>query len=194
MRYLFLCFLGWSLTSCSGSGSSGDALFADGKFSEAIEAYTQELELSGNDENIKYNRSRAYEENGQYQVAIKELNEILENNPRYVRAHLSLAKIAYTQENYAKSIMHANNGLDITETSKEAYLFKARSQHQLGYMDLALANYDRAISLDEEYGEAYLYRGALKQSVGSPDACADIKKAASLQIEGAKGIFERYCE
>ena len=54
--------------------------------------------------------------------------------------------------------------------------------------------YDLAISKNRDYGEAYLYRGALKVYQGKKSAgCNDIRTAQSLDVPEAKSALQEYC-
>lgn len=192
MRYLSLFYV-LLLFSCSKTGDSAKDLFEEGKYDEAIAVYDDRLE-SGNDLDVLYNRARAFEEKGDLATAEKEYVKILEVDPEYLPAKLSLSKIAYEQEDYARSIMLSGDALTINPNSAKAHYLQARAKHQLGYTTSAMEGYDMAISLDENLGDAYLYRGALRQSLKRKGACEDFKVAKILKVPGAKEALDRFCD
>ena len=76
-----------------------------------------------------------------------------------------------------------------------AHFFKGRSQHKLGLTREAMNSYDLAININPNYGEAYLYRGALNMHLNKrSSACNDFRLAQSLKIEDANGAIKRYCK
>ena len=58
----------------------------------------------------------------------------------------------------------------------------------------AMADYDKTISLNKTYAEAYCQRGFVKIQVSDPGACDDFKKAIKGDSEDAKSAFEKYCK
>jgi tetratricopeptide (TPR) repeat protein len=97
--------LGLVLVGCNAFTSNGDQLFEDGKYKEAAEAYTAQIEQQGNDLGLIYNRGRAYEEMGDLKSATQDYNYILEKDPKHLNANLSLAKLAYEKKDYAKCLL-----------------------------------------------------------------------------------------
>ncbi len=192
MKYLCTLLLAVLVLSCSEPKDKANDLFEEGKYDEAITAYNQKLE-SGNDLDVLYNRARAYEEKGDTKRAADEYTKILETDPEYLPAKLSLSMMAYEQEDYARSIMLSGDALRINPNSARAHYLQARAKHQLGYTTSAMEGYDMAISLDENLGDAYLYRGALRQALKKRGACEDFKVAKVLDVPGADEAFDRFC-
>ncbi|MEQ8239002.1 MAG: hypothetical protein RIA69_07300, partial [Cyclobacteriaceae bacterium] len=69
-----------------------------------------------------------------------------------------------------------------------------RAKHQLGYLDSALESYSLAIKINSNYGEAYLYRAAIKvNKKKTRSACEDFLKAENLGVNEAASIRKKYC-
>ena len=188
--FLFALIIG---ASCVNSSNDAKSLFEDGKYDEAIAIYDKQLEVSKSLE-IQYNRARAFEEKGDQRTAELEYIKILETNPEYLPAKLSLSKIAYEKKEYIRSIMLSGDAMRINESSYMAHYLQARAKHQLGYLESAMEGYDMAISLNKEFGESYLYRGyLLRQSMKHKSACEDFKLAEVLNVKGAKQAVKKYC-
>ncbi len=176
------------------SKSKGDALFEAGEFEQAVSEYSELLATDPDNTAFLYNRGRSYEELGIYNKAIADFEKIVKVDPNHVNAFLSLSKIAYEQKNYSKALIHAGAAVKQNENSAKAHFLSARAAHQLGYADQALEFYNNAISIDKSYGEAFLYRGALK--IGKSrfkSACEDFKRAKALNTEGADNAIGDYC-
>lgn len=188
-----LALIALIFSSCQGSSDKAQALFDDGKYDEAIKEYDTKLSNS-NDLTVRYNRARAYEEKGDLNTAEREYTSILEEDPEHLPAKLSLSKVAYEKGEYTRSIMLSGDALQIDERSALAHFLQARAKHQLGYTKPAMQGYDLAISYDKNMGEAYLYRGALRQSLKRKNACEDFRVAEILEVEGAKEAMERFCD
>ena len=65
-----------------------------GKFDEAIEFYTQAIEMSGNVAKVVYfsNRANAYLEKGMHQNCIDDCKKALEIDATFVKAYYRMAK------------------------------------------------------------------------------------------------------
>lgn len=188
-----LLIVGLMTVGCTALTSDGDKLFEEGRYEEAAEAYTAQIEQQGNDLNLIYNRGRSYEEMGDLNLATNDYNYILDKEPTHLNANLSLAKLAYENKDYAKCLLLSEKAVKEHETSAQGHFLIGRAKHQLGYGKAALEAYNNAISLDKEMGEAYLYRGALRNAMRYKKACEDFKTAEILKVEGAKEAVEKYC-
>ena len=196
MKYFILACSILVAASCQTDVSnSGDALFEAGKFSEAVKAYNDYLETNPDHVNTIYNRGRAYEELGEGKKAMADFAKIVEIDPRNISAYLSLAKLAYNEHNYNQVLVHAGKALELNENSAQGHFLAARGAHQLGYFEQALESYNNAISINKDFGDAFLYRGALKIGMEKQkSACEDFKFAKLLDVEGADKAVRDYCK
>jgi tetratricopeptide (TPR) repeat protein len=190
MKYLIVVFL--LVLSCT-TKSPEERFFETGQYEEAVEYYTNKIGSTGNDLSAFYNRGRAYEELGKFSEAISDFEYILEKDDRHLEAHLSLAKIAYQTGDYSKSVIYSGKALKFHKSSYQAHFLLARANHQMGYFKRALEGYNAAINLNSSYGEALLYRGAVKFSMEDKSACDDIKKAKELGVDEAEEAEKKYC-
>jgi tetratricopeptide (TPR) repeat protein len=183
------------LFSCGDSKTTdGDAFFSKGQYKEAIDAYNKHLESNSSDVKTLYNRGRAYQELKMIDLAEADFTSVLKSDDKNVSAYLSLSKLYYDQANYNKAVLWADQALSVSESSAQAHFLAARSRHQLGYVDAARESYTMAIKIDPNFGEAYLYRGALKIHLGrTKDACEDFRKAEALEVAEASAIRKKYC-
>lgn len=183
------------LLSCGGSTEDkGDVFFEKGQYKKAIETYNKSLESGVSDSKTLYNRGRAYQELKMYDLAEADFNTVIKSDEKNLNAHMSLARLYYDQENYNKAVIWAENAVKISESSSQSHFLVARSKHQLGYVDGARESYTMAIKLNPDFGEAYLYRGALKLHMAKTSAaCEDISKAEALGVSEASSIRKKYC-
>lgn len=188
--YLPLVLIG--LLTCR-SEASDEHLFEEGKYEEAVAYYSEKIRSSGNDLSAHYNRGRAFEELGKLDEASADFEYILSKDPRHLEAHLSLSKIAYRRGDYSRSAVLSGNVLKYHEGSHLAHFLLARANHQLGNVQTAMTEYDAAIALNNNFGEAYFYRGALKLTLEDATACADILRAKEAGVAGAAEAIEKYC-
>jgi|21_taG_2_1085346.scaffolds.fasta_scaffold04267_5 tetratricopeptide (TPR) repeat protein len=196
MRFLVFMLITFFLTGCGGeTSSSGDRLYGKGEFEQAIEEYTKALETNPSAINHLYNRGRAYEEIGKLDLAEQDFLQVLSLDNQNLNANLSLSKLYYSKKAYNKAVIFADKALELNENSAQGHFLVARAKHQLGYVDSAMESYTLAININAEYGEAYLYRGALKiHKKQSKSACDDIRRAVNLDVPEAKAILKKYCK
>ncbi|WP_258105017.1 lipopolysaccharide assembly protein LapB [Marinoscillum sp. MHG1-6] len=181
--------------ACGGGDTNkGDDLFAKGNYKAAIEAYSQYLESNAADVKTLYNRGRAYQELKMSDLAEKDFMAVIQMDEKNVNARLSLAKLFYSKSLYNKAVLWAEQAVDINENNSQAHFLAARAKHQLGYVDGAMESYSLALKINSDFGEAYLYRGALKLHQGKKaSACEDIRKAQALNVKEAEAIKNKYC-
>ena len=71
-----------------------------------------------------------------------------------------------------------------TSGSAELYYQNANSYEQIGEMEKAIAEYTKAIKIDESYAEAYVSRGFLFADMGKKQlAVKDLRQAAKLYFD-----------
>ena len=92
------------LFSCaSDSTDKGDLLFEAGNYQEAVDAYTEYLDIKPRNIKTLYNRGRAFEELGQFDPALEDYEKVLKLDPDHSRAHLSIGNIYFRNEDYQQA-------------------------------------------------------------------------------------------
>ena len=192
---IFIVLLLIAFGSCKNEDAIlGDRYFKIGEYDKAIVAYTDYLSLKPDNIKSIYNRGRAYEELGKYDLAVKDFNNVLKFDPNHVQAHLSLAADFYRQKLYQDAIYQCDLVLEVNQNA-HAYLLRARGKQKSGKIKDAMADYNAAISLNDNLGEAYFYRGTLKiYTKNKTAACADFKIAESLDMQAAATARKQYCK
>ena len=195
MKHLLVFALALLIAGCQGPETvEGDTYFENGDYNQSIASYTNLLSNDPENTRYLYNRGRSYEELGKFDKALADFEQVIKVDPKHINSHLSVSKILYEQKQYNKALLYASTAVKQNENSAKAQFLSARAAHQLGYSDQALEYYNNAISIDKSYGEAFLYRGALK--VGTrrfKSACEDFKRARALDTDGADSAIKDYC-
>lgn len=184
------------LFSCSERDSSqGDQFFSDQQYEQAVEAYSSVLVNNSKNVNAFYNRGRAYEELGNLDGAEKDFKSAYDLDPRNVQVLMSLSNIYQKKKDNEMALQYANYATEIPGAPAMAFFLKGRAYHLLGNTESALSEYSTAIKIDEDFGQAYYYRGMLNQAIDQTrGACTDLETAVSLNYPQATEALERYCK
>ncbi|MEQ8925248.1 MAG: tetratricopeptide repeat protein [Fulvivirga sp.] len=196
MKRLLVVALLMSAMGCKNENSNeGDIHFSQGNYEKAIESYTIYLNTEPRDIKTIYNRGRAYEELGKFELALKDFRRVIKEDPLNVNAHLSITSDYYYRLNdYENTIFYAEKVLKLDETNATAFTLMGKAHQKLGNVQDALSAYNSAISVDKEYPEAYLSRGSLRiYGKQYSRACADFRMAKTLGVEKADELIKKYC-
>ncbi|UCS92609.1 tetratricopeptide repeat protein [Echinicola marina] len=181
---------------CSNQGSSeGDKFFESGQYQEAVDAFSERLATKPKDANDLYKRGRAYEEMGDLESAKKDFEAGYKQDPKNTQILLSLSNLYQKEGNFERSLLYAGYAVEVPGAPATAYFMKGRALHQMGKTDEALDEYSTAIQIDDQYGQAYYYRGVLKYATKKTrSACEDFRLASGHNYKQADEALEKYCK
>ncbi|MCK5278955.1 MAG: tetratricopeptide repeat protein [Cyclobacteriaceae bacterium] len=194
-NYFLFIVLMTIISACQNEKSLlGDKHFKTGQYNEAIEAYNDFLKLKPKHVKTIYNRGRCYQELSQYDRAMEDFNRVIELDANNENALLSIGQEMYRKEEYNSAAFYGEKVLERDPNNAMAYYLKGRANHKQGFTRDAMHNYNSAINLSPDFGEAYLHRGALKLYLKrNGAACADLRKAVDLKVEGAEDALRKNC-
>ncbi len=184
------------VAACGGNDSShGDQYFQQKQYQKAVDAYTEYIEYNPEDFKAIYNRGRSYEELKEYPKALQDYQKAFKIDEKSENVLMSLGRYYFRDQNYKDAAFYFDKITQINNRNATAQYLKGRAYHKAGETDKAMRAYNSAIDADKKYGEAYLYRGALKiylkkQSSG----CKDIQTAQSMGVADAQAASEKYCK
>lgn len=184
------------LSSCNNEDSRiGDDFFKVGEYTKAIETYNDFLKYKPKHIKTIYNRGRCYQELGEYDKALEDFNMVISLDANNENALLSIGQDFYRKKEYSSATFYCEKVLERNPRNTMAHYLMGRANHKQGYMRDALNNYNSAINLSPDFGEAYLHRGALKLYLRqNRAACIDLRKAVDLKVEGAEGALRKNCK
>jgi len=95
----------------------------------------------------------------------------------------------FANRNYNKAIDFFNMALKMDDMNSAAFVMSGRSYCELNNIEKAISALDSAISIDENFGEAYYYRGiayhkgvqSMKRSYFEDQSLADFRKAVNIE-------------
>ncbi|MFD2036000.1 tetratricopeptide repeat protein [Belliella marina] len=181
--------------ACGSASNDGDDLYASGKYEEAIKAYDSYLSTKPKNVKALYNRGRSHEELGNIESAEKDFLTALEIDANNVQVMLSLSNLFQKQKNHSSALLYADRAVETSGAPAMAYFMKARALHQLGNTEEALKEYNAAIKMDKDFGQAYYNRGLLKLATDKKKSgCEDLNLAIKLNYEAASEALAKYCK
>lgn len=194
---LIYCFCFFLILYSCGEGDSGrgDAYFAEGEYEEAIAAYNSVLSTTPANLKALYNRGRSYEELGNLDEAENDFKAALGVDSKNVQILLSLSNLYQKKKQHEMALQYANYAVEIPGAPATAYFLKGRAYHQLGNTQNAMTEYNAAIKMDPESGQALYYRGMLKLAMDNRSAgCEDLRLSVELNHGQAKAALAEHCK
>jgi len=74
------------------------------------------------------------------------------------------------------------------------YLYRGQAYLKLGNTQAALSDFDKAISLDPSFADAYFRRAIVNYQVDPDKACPDLQTAINEGHQSAKELFNLICQ
>jgi len=107
------------------------------------------------------NRSNAYYENGQYDLAVSDLEKVIQMYPKYAPAYFKLGVVYDAMQELESATLSYTMSLRFDSTKAETYYNRGFDYDELNKEQLALMDYTHAIALDTAYTDAYFNRAFL---------------------------------
>lgn len=137
----------------------------------AVQCLTKALEMEDDLECRDY-LSQALMQTGELAAAYEQLGKMAAAEPENQQIFIRMASVSFMLENYVAMTNDCEKALLIDESNAQVYLLYARACRGEGDDANAEAMASRAISLKDDYFEAYLLRGEIRLSLGNVDEAA----------------------
>ncbi|KAG8458108.1 hypothetical protein KFE25_012768 [Diacronema lutheri] len=98
----------------------GNALFKEGKFVDAIGAYSEAMKRNPKDHVPYSNRAACYQKLMEWQLALKDCDKCIDMCPTFVKAHTRKGALHFHLKEYHKALDAYNCALKLDGTSDEA--------------------------------------------------------------------------
>ncbi|GHT67615.1 hypothetical protein FACS189452_05680 [Bacteroidia bacterium] len=164
-----------------------------GQYDLAIEDYTQAININKTTHFLYTNRGSVYRMDKRYEEAIKDYDVALSlttENKALILNNKGLTHDGMGDfESAVKDFLAAQQA---DATYLYAYNNAGNAYYKLKKYAEAKEQYNKAIEINPNFGEAYLNRGIVLEMLRE-DACADWSKAAELEIKIANSYIAKQC-
>lgn len=168
-------------------------------YSEAVQYFTNAIDLKDGFSAAFSNRCLAYLQLGEYESAIQDCTEAVSLNSQNTESFLNRGLAHYNQGNYLEAIADYNQVIKLKPIDFRAYYNRALAKSDLQDYQQAINDYNYALSLMPvqdtfQLAEVYNDRGTtrlmLNDAVG---AIADFSQAIHLNQQDYRTYFNRAC-
>lgn len=118
------------------------------------------LEMAPGNVVVRYGRAVHYAETGRYREAIREFENVLLIDPQYSSVHFEIAVAAAAEKDWLRTIDALNRFHASNSTAQSRYLM-GYAYRQLGQVQEATEEYQKAIALRSDFFEAHFELGSL---------------------------------
>lgn len=153
----------------------------------AVQCFTHALDLKDDLECRDY-LSQALIQNNELPKAYEQLQKLSEAQPDNPRILMRMAEVAYMMEDYNVMADACEKALMIDNENSLTYFFYARACRGQGDDNNAVAMLTKAISLKEDYYDAYLLRGEILFETGDVESADEDVAYLQEHVDGNEDI------
>ncbi|MDJ0691941.1 MAG: tetratricopeptide repeat protein [Xenococcaceae cyanobacterium MO_188.B32] len=151
------------------------------EFVEAVEAYSQAIDLDPDNALAYYNRGLAFYYLRNHGAALADFNQTIELKPDVAATYEKRGLILMYLEDYEGAIADFEQAAQLTPDDAHLYLGKGLATVLEGKIAKAIPDFDRAIELDPNLAIAYFLRGGAYSELGDRlAALTDYQQAGRL--------------
>ncbi|MCB8943408.1 MAG: tetratricopeptide repeat protein [Ardenticatenaceae bacterium] len=154
---------------------------------EAINAYTQAININPEHANALGNRGSAYGAQGNYELALADFNLAISLNPDFDILFHNRAAAYRLSGMYEEAIQDYSQAIVLNSELAAAYLGRGRTYSQLGELHLAINDFSKTITLSPDRADTYYYRGNAYRDLGDyENAIVDYRNVLELSPESSR--------
>ena len=130
----------------------------EGKTQEAVNLYTNSIQVNKNNPNAYFNRGSIYGKSGQLELAISDFDQAIECSPGYTKAFINRAIAKAMRQDYKGSLADLNKVLEKSK-NEEAYFNRGILKNELKEFVQAIPDFQAAIKLNTSCSKCYYSLG-----------------------------------
>ena len=152
-----------------------------GKLKTAQAILAKMLEEGENDSEVFFHLTELYKINLNYDVALTFLVKALEIDNHNASYLLMAAELCYLQKDYDEAFHFINKAIVVSPFRKDLYYWRALVFVKYNKPEISIGDLNKAISLDEQYADAYRLRAHCKMLSGDiENYLKDLKLAQNV--------------
>jgi tetratricopeptide (TPR) repeat protein len=192
-----LCSLALSPEIISQSSSelvqSGLSSYLSGDYESALNSFNNALNVStsGEDEDLPLTgESQEVNDSQSVEVDDSESQEVDDSESRETytgESQIQTVDVSTIQQ-YSDPLQYQG------DEQSNIYLYRGQTYLKLGDKEAALNDFDKAISLDSSYADAYFRRAIVNYQVDPDKACPDLQAAINEGHQSAQELFNLICK
>jgi tetratricopeptide (TPR) repeat protein len=147
------------------SGLALATLYASRKNPRALEICDQLLATDTAEQQTDpiFMKGIYFSETKQYEKALQQFDECIKRDWKFTDAYIEKGIVLYEQKKYDEALKIFSLASTVSNTDADTYFWMARSYEVLGNKEEAVKNYERALSLERDFKEAWEALQRLKE-------------------------------
>ena len=170
----------------------GCASQAMGNLTNAVAAYSKAIEFDIDNGLAHNNRGVAQAKLGNLSAASEDFQKALGLNSGEFSTYVNLGNVYLLQDKPQDALFWYEQSVQKAPKNPLPYYSRGNAYYNLGNLEAALVDLDKAIEFDEDFSNAYLLRGQIHDSLDNfPAAISDFDKVLELETDNAFAYASR---
>jgi tetratricopeptide (TPR) repeat protein len=168
-----------------------------GDLAGAIADFSHAIQISPTNPSFYTDRGAAKAKKGDLKGAVADYESVVAVDPQYADVYANRGKSPPVDNTWDSAIAKDTNAIDTISQNPQRKLYliydaRADAEAQKGDLAAAIADYDKALSINPTYAEGFASRASAKEKKGDLDgALADNNKALALDAKNANYFISR---
>jgi tetratricopeptide (TPR) repeat protein len=148
---------------------SGDRLYAEARYSEAIVQYRNAIQIDNRFGQARYQLAKAYAQLDNGQNAREQLIRAADLLPDDAEVQLAAAQMLLQAGEFQDARARAERALLIDPSSADAHIVRGRASAGMRDFEDALATFEEGLGLNPDRSDLYVNLGLLRRAQGDPE-------------------------
>ncbi len=171
--------------------NKGTLHLRQGKAMEALDALDKSVAINGYQKAL-FSRAVLHQATGNVNLALADINEVLKKQPTNARALCIKGDCMERKGDNKSAIEHYNKAIEYNSKEPLFYIRRGIVFGKMKQYTLATGDFDVAILLQPNNGEAHYYKGVLRYQAGQ-SPCEDLQLAIQKKYSRANEMFRKLC-
>jgi tetratricopeptide (TPR) repeat protein len=171
---------------------SGLQFYNDGRFDQALMAFSHTIDLQSNRAEAWLWRAKTYKSMSKLRDSVQDLTQYLKLRPDDSAAWGLRAECYQLMQDYANATRDLDKAIELNPKLASAYLARGINRRYANQLDQAMADFNKVVELAPAEVAGYFERGALHQKLGQHDrAIADFSKIIDMKPDAPAAYLAR---